>query len=495
MAKQLKIETEEHKALRKAKEQKEIAKWEKEKAKPKLKGYIFYFLFVITIVYIVDEITTQIGGQLENLLQIVFDLKGETGTAALKILGFISIIASAAALFYKPLSDRFGRKIFLVINTLGMGLGLFLVGITTNISLYVIGTLVIAFFTPHDMQVTYIQECCPKDKRGRYYTIIKSIATLGMLLIPLLKNMFIKDNDYSKWGFTYLIPAALALVISIFALFQMRETDPFMDSRLKYLRMTDEEREQAKKAQDAVAQKEGLIEGFKYIYKHKALWWLALASALLWAGYGITSNYNVIMKMGFLGIDSAEKLSYYANTEVAPGITFLSQMYDQVDVEITKSLYAFAIGSAIAQLLPGFVADKWGRKPAAVFASVFSLVTFVLFWIGAFNSWNKFIVGLCSGAAVGAFWLVGDMCQFIVAELVPTSCRVSVGNAMGLLFYPGLGIGMLIPTFIAGFTSDYYLPILTLIISVIGMAAGSVILMLKVKETKGVDMEEITGNE
>ena len=41
--------------------EREIAKWEKEKAKPKGNHYLALLIFVITMIYATDEIASQIG--------------------------------------------------------------------------------------------------------------------------------------------------------------------------------------------------------------------------------------------------------------------------------------------------------------------------------------------------------------------------------------------------------------------------------------------------
>ena len=53
-------------AKKEAKRLKEIAKLEKEKNKSKGIGYFACFLFIITVVYMVDELTSQIGSQMHS---------------------------------------------------------------------------------------------------------------------------------------------------------------------------------------------------------------------------------------------------------------------------------------------------------------------------------------------------------------------------------------------------------------------------------------------
>ena len=106
----------------KCREQKELAHWQKEKARPKNKAYFWYLMLVLTLIYIIDEVTTNSVTQVEDGLIASFFPNTDAQTAE----GYINLLSTAAiglmilSCFYKPLADRFGRKIFLLINTLGM---------------------------------------------------------------------------------------------------------------------------------------------------------------------------------------------------------------------------------------------------------------------------------------------------------------------------------------------------------------------------------------
>ena len=152
------------------KKQREIAKWEKEKAKATLPGYMAYFLLIICVVYIGDEVVTQLGGQMQSIIasELFAPIVGaDFAVARMSALSSLAMIASALAFLYKPLCDKYGRRLFLVLNTLGMGVGSIFVSLATNIPVYLIGTAFTAFFTPHDMQAIYIQECAPAKYRHR----------------------------------------------------------------------------------------------------------------------------------------------------------------------------------------------------------------------------------------------------------------------------------------------------------------------------------------
>lgn len=136
------------------KKQREIAKWEREKAKPKGPGYMVYFLLLVCIVYVCDEVVTQIGTQMQSVIasQLFAPIYGEEfAVARMSALSMFTMAATGLAFLYKPLCDRFGRRPFLILNTLGMGIGTILIGISTNIPVYLIGAAFAAFFIPHDM--------------------------------------------------------------------------------------------------------------------------------------------------------------------------------------------------------------------------------------------------------------------------------------------------------------------------------------------------------
>lgn len=237
---------------RKIRKARELARLEKQRGKPRAHGYLYYMIFIICIIYIADEITSQISTQMQSVIsQALFaPVFGENmALARMSALSSVSIIGSALAMLYKPPFDRFGRKLFLIVNTPGMGFGLLLIGITTNIPVYLIGVVVINFFTPHDMQAVYILETAPAKHRVKLYSMVKAVATIGMMLIPLLRDTFV-GNDTSGWRTVHLVCAAFAAVAALVALFLVRESDVFPDERIAYLRMGDAEKASQKAKKD-----------------------------------------------------------------------------------------------------------------------------------------------------------------------------------------------------------------------------------------------------
>ena len=147
-----KVETPEKLAARKAKEQKELAKWRKEQLKPKRKFYLIYLIVVLSLVFIMDSVATDICTKMKA--EICGALFGGS-TATMDLLGMLASAVMIAGAIYKSMSDRFGRKIFLVLNTIAMGLGMFVVylaGEMGSAAVYIMGSLLITFFIAHDMQ-------------------------------------------------------------------------------------------------------------------------------------------------------------------------------------------------------------------------------------------------------------------------------------------------------------------------------------------------------
>lgn len=455
------------------KKEKQLQKLLKQQAKPKSSGYLAYFILVVTVIYIADEIASQIGIQMQTVVatQLFAPVFGsDMAVARLGLIGTIAQVGSVLAFIYKPLSDKLGRRIFLVINTLGMGLGLLLVSLSTNIPVYAMGACVISFFIPHDMQAVYIQECAPAKHRGKIYSVIKSIATLAIFIIPILRRTFITDTDLSGWRYVYMIPAGIALVAAVVAFLCIRESDVFIANRIKQLTAEDE---------GFIKPEEGgLINGFKYCFKNKQLLFIMIAGGFLMFGMLVTQNYETIMNYGF------------AQEYLANGVAQEEALKLAVD-HVSKALLLFSVGSAVLQFIPGFIADVFGRKATVIVMSIFMLTFYLLFYFGSRNSWNEYLVGLCCGAAVGSYWATGDMITLMCSESAPTGLRVSVATVRPLITGVIYAISMLLMLILSNVLGDAMIGIICLLTVVPGMVLGIIILMLKAKETKGVELDTI----
>lgn len=474
------------KATKEEKKQREIARLQKELAKPKGKGYMAYFMFIICVICLADEVVSQIGGQMQTVIasQVFAPIVGaEFAVARMSAFGMIGTVAFILAFVYKPLCDRFGRRPFLIINTLGMGLGTILVAASTNIPVYLIGSCMVTFFVPHDMQAVYIQECAPAEHRAKIYFVIKAIGTVGVFMIPVLRSIFIPGTDLTNWRYVFLVPGLIAVAAGIFAWIFVRESDAFIETRLRQLQMTDEEIAEAKAKKQAAAQAQGgLIKAFKYGFGNKQVRWLLVSSALVSFGMIVASYYETIMTTG------------YAQQYLAQGM-LLADARAAANVYVTKALMLFSWGSALFMLLPGFLADKLGRKKTVIIMSCTLIASYLLFYYGANHAWNPYLVGLFCGASVGSCWCAGDLVSLMISESTPTNLRASIMAIQPLTSTAALLVVSVISTVLINILGDVYIGIISLCTMIPGLVIGLIILTAKAKETNGVDMGAVIGYE
>lgn len=463
-----------------AKDAKQLEKLRKMKAKKKPAGYLVYFIFLIAIIYMADETATSISNLMKSVVatEIFAPVVGaDVAVARMSTYSLVAAIAVIGAIFYRPLSDRYGRKPFLVINTIGMGIGMVIIGSAETIAQYLFGYVIIKFVIPNDVQTVYIYESAPSKHRAKIYSIIKAFATLGITLIPLLRNYYIPGSDLSRWRSVYMVPGLAIVVIAVAAWFLMRESDAYIDNTIRMLTMTPEEKAAAKERK---ADKQGgLINGFRYVFKHKQLIYIGIVFGLIGGGSMITSYYEVNLLQG------------YAKQFVEAGQTLLDAKLSANSL-VTDALLLFPIGSAVIQGVQGFVSDGLGRKWSAVIMTGFSITTFLLCNIGASMNWNPYVVGFITGASVGSYWAIGDIVALMRAEMVPTNLRQSVytpSSIMGLPFQVITKVPFLILMNVMG---DHSIPTLTMAIGTVSMGIAMVILMIKVKETKGVDLGAVS---
>ena len=167
---------------RRKKEKKELEKWEKVKNKKPLKNYFLILLIVITVTYVVDELTSNINGTIKtDVIRFFYniigaDVNSDEFNAASGNFFVLSLLLYSGVLlapFYKSLADRFGRRIFLAINTLGMALGMIICMIAPNLVVYMLGSMIMLFVTPNDFHVMYIMEVSPAKHRNKIASITK----------------------------------------------------------------------------------------------------------------------------------------------------------------------------------------------------------------------------------------------------------------------------------------------------------------------------------
>ena len=465
-----KTETEAKRLARHAREEKELQRRRKQMAKSKPRGYLIYLLVVLSIVYIVDEVTSAMGTSMQSEVVTEFFVLGKgmefnTGLATFTAMSAPLYSMMILMPFYKSLADRYGRKIFLVINTVGMGVGMGICMSAGGPWVYLAGMLVINFVMYNDMQVMYVMECAPEKHRAKLTSLTKAVALLGVTAIPLLRDLFM-GNDGSQWRKVFLIPAIVAVVVGLAALFMMDETPVFVARRVKFLEMTDEERARAaadKKA--AEASNGGVGQALKFVFKHKQIRAVALCAMVFMFSTGVTGYYESIMKTG--GMTTAQ---------------------------VTRAMYYIPFVNALMTAAGGFITDALGRKKSAILLSALAFVGLTVFVLASNMGMAPAIVGISYGFFIGGLWSVSDMlCLIMAGESSPTHLRASVLGSMSLLV--GIGsMGSSIAIMI-GMIFVESIGLLSLCVCGPFMLLALILLITKVNETKDVDLNTVTGAE
>lgn len=459
-----------------ARDLKELQRRKNQSAKKPLKYGLLLALAALFLASVVDEITSAINVQVQSSVVTEFFMNpmGVSYNEAMASYSLVTILSYELLTFvpfYKALADKIGRKPFLVLNTLGMGIGLALAWWSPNAVVYFIGYALTVFFVQHDMQIVYLYEIVPKEKRATIYGLVKGISTLGVLLIPILRGA-IMGNDTTLWRGVYFLPAVIAIGVSIFSLLATRESKTFLDQRIEFLESPYEVRhpekkkltKEEKKAQktEQKRHKTGVFHALGQLTKHKQLLWLAIVSTVFAVGSTTISGFSESIMTDF-------------------GMTAEA---------VNQALMVYPILYATLICIAGIVGDKLGRKTIVSVCGTTAVLGFVGFNLSACFGASPYLVGVFYGLYLGCWWITVDYVSMMVAESAPTYNRGSVLGAVGLITFIGSALGQVVPVFAVLLFERIGFGYMTA--SMPFAFAGVLFLLFKVKETKGVDLDEVT---
>lgn len=478
-----KVITDEKMKKKALKKEKEIKYWERQKARPKRNMYFAYLVLIIALIYAVDEISSQIGTLMKTEIANSLFQNAENSIAQLDALTVFMAPFAALAIVYRPLADRFGRKVFLVINTFGMSFALLIIFLSNNVITYLLGAIIVQFFIPHDMHVVFIMESSPAKTRATMYSVIKFFANLGVMLIPFLRRELM--DTPAQWRKVYLIPAVIGIVVSFIALLFAREPDAFIESRLAYLRKSDDEIAAEKAQKKAESSQGGIIQGLKFAFSHKQLRWLYITSIFANIGFLGSVNYQAIMNYG------------YGSHAVKEGLfTTLEAACESVSLnEVTTAIMLFPLGSALAQVIVGFLCDTFGRKKAAIVTAFNCLLAFICFFAGSNYGFNPYAVGFLCGVFIGSYYSTNDIIIMMVGESAPTNLRSSVMSAQFVVTAIGYAAAYVIGLPLTAILGNTAIGAVCFCMLVPGYIVTLLLLFGKTHETKGLDLSKVKGTE
>ncbi len=453
-------------------EQKQINRLKKMQSRSNSGKYFMVLLFLIAIVNILDEVTSNLTVTVQSSFVTEFFVNNpfmgkyytfQEGLALHSSIGVFTYVLGAVTPFYKALADKWGRKPLFAISTLGMAAGLLVIYLSSSYIIFLIGFAIISFFMGHDIQIIYILEEAPDKHRAKIYSFLKSFGILGVILIPTLRDMLMGD-DATRWREIFLVPAIIGFIAVLLVVILAKDTKVFIDERIAYLSRPAEERlaekEAKKKQKEAQRNQSGVFNGIKYIFSNP-------------------DTKNLIIS--HIIFDSAMP---------AIALYFESAMHKvgMSTSDITKALFMVPVVYASITFISGFIADKFGRKVTVAGFSVTCIVGYSLFVAGILCGWNPYLIGFFAGLYQGSYWIGRDYMNVMMTEKVPTDIRASVVGAEGLLVIIGLAVGYLLA--VVGMLK---FPIwwVCLAISVVAVGVAAVMFVAKVKETKGVNLDDI----
>lgn len=312
------------------------------RAKARYAGYFAVLLVMIVLTDILDNLATNIGGNITSSFITEFFVNGtvfgksygyEAGLALHNTISLIGYVMALFVSFYKSLADRIGRKPLFALTSLGMAVGLLIIFSCRSYPVFLIGSFMLSFFTGGDIQILYVLEEAPKEKRATVYSLLKGLGGLSSVAIPAMRATLMK-NDPTQWRNIYLPPGLFGIAVAVLIVFLVKETRIFQDRRIAQLE------EAIKTAPGPAAEevsatrvKAGILPAIRYIFKRKDLRTLILIKMLFDAAIIAMMNYESIM--------------YRANMSTEA-------------ITTAEFFYPFIYCGAV--MLSGLLADRIGRK-------------------------------------------------------------------------------------------------------------------------------------
>ncbi len=361
-------------------------------------GWVFDFYDLILYTFLLIPIGQELN---LNSVQLSFVLGASLAATAL------------GGVLFGMLSDRFGRKRVLEWTILTYSIGTFLSGLAPGIGLLVFFRCITGAGVGGEWATgqSYVGEAFPARVRGRYGAYMQTGAPIGIALASIVGGFVAPAIGWRGAFFVSVLPALLVVVIRR----GLPESDVWLEHR----------RQAAAEGTDALSAMFGkFAELFSKPYRKLFLFSLILATF--------------------------DMSAYWFTYSWLPGY-----LHQERHFSMAKSalwLLVTQVGGFIGYSTFGFVADRFGRRPAY---SVYSLVMAIglmmvtLLW-GIIAEYPSVILVFMFlvGFGTGMFGGYGPL----FSELFPTAVR---STAMGSAFNLARGVQFFTPVAIAVIAQSY----------------------------------------
>ncbi|MCL5098238.1 MAG: MFS transporter [Candidatus Omnitrophica bacterium] len=364
---------------------------------------------------------------------------------ALSYLLGASLAATAlGGILFGILSDRHGRKSVLQWTILTYSIGTFISGFATDIATLLLFRIVTGIGVGGEWATgqTYIGETFPPKVRGRYGAFMQTGAPVGVALAAIVGGFLAPVLGWRACFYISVLPALLVVFISK----RLPESDLWLQQRAL----------QAKgKSSSASERRVRMLLS----PVHRGLWIQCLVLAIF------------------------DMSAYWFTYSWLPGY-----LHQQREFSLAKSAIWMLVtqtGGFLGYFTFGFVADRWGRRPAYSVYSVImalGLVMITLMW-EAVVRYPPLILSFMFlvGFGTGMFGGYGPL----FAELFPTDRPQS---PMGSAFNLARGIQFFTPIIIAQISERYGLSGGIFLAAVFALLTGAWVWTLP--ETKGRELTQ-----
>lgn len=358
-----------------------------------------------------------------------------------------SILAAAAGgVIFGVLSDKYGRKKVLQLTIIIYSIGAFLCAFSTSLETLILFRIITGLGVGGEWATgqTYVNETFPAKLRGRFGAFLQTGNPVGLILAALVGGLVAPVIGWREAFLISVIPALMVIII--------RRNIPESDLWLK------NKKDAGKNAAKSLQVKSNeFISLFLKPYRKTFLMALLLAilgSSAYWFTYSWLPTYL-----------QAQNLSIST-----------SAMWIIIN----------QVGGIIGLLSFGYIADRFGRRPAFssfALAMAVGLVMITIFWgnIAAYPP-LIFIFMFVIGIGTGIYGGFGPL----VSELFPTEIR---STAMGSSFNLARGTQFLTPVLIAFIGAQYGLGSGIFLGSIFALSVA--LFIWAFPETRAIELEKL----
>lgn len=435
-------------------------------------GYLVFLVVLLGLAHVLDEYSSLAPEKYASAIikEFFLDTGWFTGPTAyedalafIATLQMISFFLMIVGVFFKALQDKIGRKIIFIISAVGMTLGVLTMVLSQNYWMYYGGSSLLFFFIFQDMQYAYINEDTPTKWRGTFFALAKILGLAGLLLVPVIyQRNIIYIGDTVNWRPIMYPPLIIGAVVIIAGIIFLKEPRAYQIMKEERRLNPDAYKDEKMTLRDA---------------------WRAMRKMPSWKQIVWLTVLGIIMTP-FATVNQGLSDHFLEQISIHESFRPLVQTVSTVSI-------------AAIYIIHGVFADRVGRKPAYLINAALVVVllpTEYLTSIAFTNSPNEsylWIAAIAQGVRVGAFWNITDVSRFMQIENLPTHLR-GRGSAIMRLFQ-FIGMVVALPVSIILIPSMPNVMIGQMIVGIPICIALFVIALLKLKETKDVDITKIEG--